>query len=389
LKLTGVPCSQDERLVDQKVDASLGIEALRKIDLVLDRDAGVAQVAACPEAKNLYANHNRLGALFIPLTDSADFLTAVVASPSPASRADIRTGDVLLRVDEVDTAGWRTNKASLPELRQLLRQPAGARLTVYLKRGDEVLTKKVKLDDILPPRPKRSAGREQAPAPSHSQERSAPALTDSSSNVLPIPFTPQTDESNAALLGRQCALIWFASDSKTFKEDNLENDIVAAAKVAEALGLPYTESRFRSAFRESARKAAIDFDSTLPITLAREKSTKVRDIYLFSYWCTGARAFVDLVPLFRDDTPARRNTGRNFVTAPLIQAEWVTTNYISSVTAELERLEAASASAPLDSFDQSRKFASEVLQVQKLFLSRFLTPDQVAMVTQPLLKPKR
>ena len=163
LKLKGVPCTEDKRLIDQNLDASLGLLALRKLDLVLDRTNGIARITTCPEAANIFEDHNRLGALFIPRTESADLLTAVVASPTPASRADIQAGDVLLRVDDVDTASWRTNKAILAELRPLWRQPAGTHLTLKLKRGDEVLTKKIKLEDILPPRRKLSTGREPTP----------------------------------------------------------------------------------------------------------------------------------------------------------------------------------------------------------------------------------
>jgi hypothetical protein len=155
LKLRGVPCSLMKSL-DPSFDAALGWQALCKLDIVFDKSRGTARIAPCPDAENTYEDHNRLGATFFPLTESTPRPTAAVASPSPASRADIRDGDVLLRMDEVETAGWQTNKTIGVEVRARLRQPAGTYLTLKLRRGDAVLTKKIKLEDILPPRRKLS-----------------------------------------------------------------------------------------------------------------------------------------------------------------------------------------------------------------------------------------
>ncbi len=159
--------------------------------------------------------------------------------------------------------------------------------------------------------------------------------------------------------------------------------------VAQALRVPYTESQFRDAFRKTDRKVVVDFDGLFPECLAKHKGDKVKDIYLFSFWCTASRAWVDLVPLFRNSEPAKQATARKFVAVPLAKAERVATNYTAEATAKFDKLGVACLSAPLDTFDLSEKFASEVLEVQRAFLLRFLTPDQVAMVTQPMMERRR
>lgn len=207
------------------------------------------------------------------------------------------------------------------------------------------------------------------------------------SPLLNIPFTLQTDESNAALLGRQCAVIWFASESKTFKPEAVEKDLLAAVTTAKALGVTYTEEQFRNAFKKTEQKSAEDFAALFPESLEKAKGEKARDIYLFSFWCTAARNWVSLIPLF--ESPKEQETPRTFVANPLAKAMKVARGYDDKTAKQCEELGIRSLSDPLSTFDQTDKFAGEILTVQKRFLLKFLTAEQVEMVLQPFLKRKR
>lgn len=202
-----------------------------------------------------------------------------------------------------------------------------------------------------------------------------------------IPFRPGTDELNAALFGRECAVIWFASESKTFKEETMNYEIATAAKMAKALGVSFSEDQFRDAFQKREHKQVIgDFDSTFPETLTREKGAKIRDIYLFSFWCTAARNYVQLVPLWK--TPKEQDVARHWVTMPLAKAGVVADPYASKIAPACHELTLESMTIPLDSFDQAREFAGKISKVERGFLSKYLTADQVEMVVQPFLKKR-
>ncbi len=220
--------------------------------------------------------------------------------------------------------------------------------------------------------------REQAKAASSSATNAA---------TLQIPFRLGTDESNAALLGRECAVIWFASESKTLNEQAMNNDIVTAATLAKALGVSYSLDQFRNAFKKTEHKAVVDFDTLFPEMINREKGKKIRDMYLFSFWCTASRNFALLVPLWKD--PKEQNVVMRWVTAPLANAEKVAGPYDPDIALACDELEVGSLAHPLDTFEMAGKFADEVLRLQKEFLSKYMTADQVAMVVQPLLEKRQ
>lgn len=215
-----------------------------------------------------------------------------------------------------------------------------------------------------------------------------PAITlDQNTNAasLKIPFRIETDESNAALLGRQCAVIWFASETKTFKESAMDEDIVAAPILAKALGVSYSEEQFRKAFKQTEHKVAGDFNTLIPEMIKKEKGERVRDIYLYSYWCAASRMWVSLVPLFEPD---KQDTARLWVATPLAKAHRVAGTYDQEIAAACQDLGERSLGDPLGSVDLADKFANEVLKVQKKLLSKYMTEEQVDMVTQPFLKRK-
>lgn len=146
---SGVECIRDPT-ISESVDASLGLDALKHFDLILDGPHKVAYVKARPINRGGSRQHNRLGALFMPEAQKSDVLIAQVARSSFAEQAGIKTGDVLLKIDDLDVTHWRTDPRLMP-MRKFWEQPSGTQMTLTLKRGEQILTKKVVLRNILPP----------------------------------------------------------------------------------------------------------------------------------------------------------------------------------------------------------------------------------------------
>ncbi len=128
--------------------ATLGLAAVRRMELVIDGPAGVAYLQPSKAPSIPYA-HNRLGAVFTPANlESGDDLVARVSLGSPADQSGVRDGDLLLKIGPLDATKWRTDPAVLP-LSRFWSQSAGTELQLTLRRGDENLQVKVVLRDIV------------------------------------------------------------------------------------------------------------------------------------------------------------------------------------------------------------------------------------------------
>ncbi len=132
-----------------KLEGVLGLFALTRLDVILDGKNQCIYLHANPDAKAA-CNYNRLGAVFTPRDlQSADLLARVIDA-TPAHRAGIRNGDVLLRIDGLDATKWRTDPRVLPLARFWSRR-AGTRLTLTLSREGQRYETAVELEDILAP----------------------------------------------------------------------------------------------------------------------------------------------------------------------------------------------------------------------------------------------
>jgi hypothetical protein len=132
-----------------KLEATLGLAALKRLDIVIDGKHGVAYLRP-KTLPSLPYQHNRLGADFAPRDLHNDDLIAHVAYGSPAYQAGIRDGDVLLKEDGRDVTKWRTNTNPSPAIRPVMR-PAGTKLKLTLRRGDKIFKTTAVLRNILPP----------------------------------------------------------------------------------------------------------------------------------------------------------------------------------------------------------------------------------------------
>ena len=152
LTLTEVPvmeANQAELATDPKYEASLGIVALKRLDMVIDGKQGIVYVRPQTTPPLPY-QHNRLGAVFVPRDSQNDDLVAHVVDGSPAYEEGIRNDDVLLKIGELDATKWRTDPNVLP-LSRFWNSPAGTKLELALKRGDKIFKTTAMLRNILPP----------------------------------------------------------------------------------------------------------------------------------------------------------------------------------------------------------------------------------------------
>lgn len=128
--------------------ATLGMEALARLDLVVDGKAGWAYLRG---KTNTVAppTHNRLGAAFAPKDEKSRDLIAKVLPHTPAAEADIQNGDILLKVNGRDVTRWRETSAASWGAGALWAAPAGTRLRLTLRRGTEAFEKEVVLRDLM------------------------------------------------------------------------------------------------------------------------------------------------------------------------------------------------------------------------------------------------
>ncbi len=156
LRLTDVPILEANPAQSashpSEFEASLGLAALKRLDIIVDGKRSLAYLRP-KETRATAPEHNRLGAVFVPLDSRSDDLIAHVIAGGPAHDAGIRDGDVLLKVDGLDVTDWRTDQAILP-LNRFWTRPPGTKLDLMLMRGGAALKITVSLRQILSPRTK-------------------------------------------------------------------------------------------------------------------------------------------------------------------------------------------------------------------------------------------
>ena len=127
-------------------DAILGLYAFRRMAVIVDGKNKAVYTHPITRALDEYA-YNHLGAVFIP-KDSAksDDLIARVLKDSPADRAGIRDGDVLLKIGLLNVTKWRNDPTIT--LNRYWAQADGTKLKLTLKRGDKQYETTVKLEEL-------------------------------------------------------------------------------------------------------------------------------------------------------------------------------------------------------------------------------------------------
>ena len=146
ITLTGVPVQQaspgDVACWGAQFEGSIGLAGLKRLDIIIDGNNGVAYLRAKKTRPPLY-QHNRLAAVFVPTAGHTNQAVAQVLEGGPAYEAGVRNGDVLLQVDDVKVSSWSARWIDR------FRRPAGTRLNLVLKRDGQTVRVTATLRDIL------------------------------------------------------------------------------------------------------------------------------------------------------------------------------------------------------------------------------------------------
>lgn len=125
----------------------LGLAALKRLELIVDGPNHRAFARATPLPPSRF-RHNHLGVAFI--LNAQRQVVAYVAPRSPASRAGLVTGDLLLQVDGMRVEAW-TSAHGRGALEKITRSAPGEKFTLRLKRGGEEFDATVVAEHILGP----------------------------------------------------------------------------------------------------------------------------------------------------------------------------------------------------------------------------------------------
>lgn len=148
LVLNGVPISEltpaDAARWGNKGEGTLGLAALKRVNLIVDGKNFIAYL----QPKNTHPPaypHNRLGAVFVPAPAHTNEFVAMVVSGSPADEAGVRTGDILLQVDEISVVGWTD------DWRSRFEKPPRTKLLLTLRRDAKDFKTTATLRQIIGP----------------------------------------------------------------------------------------------------------------------------------------------------------------------------------------------------------------------------------------------
>ncbi|UAL10614.1 PDZ domain-containing protein [Caulobacter segnis] len=119
-------------------EAIIGLDVFANQDLYLDGPGKT--VVLLPPERPTPVVYNRLGAAFTP-----PGFVARVATASPASRAGILDGDVLVRLDGLAPEAY----AARVDAPSVWMQPSGTTIALTLRRGQTLIERQVVLEDFL------------------------------------------------------------------------------------------------------------------------------------------------------------------------------------------------------------------------------------------------
>jgi hypothetical protein len=143
-----IPCVVVEKNVIKwpKLEAVLGIEALKHFEIVFDLMNNRIYLKKRPYSSEKFP-HNRLGATFLPSSLESDRLVGYVLKNSPAYKAGLRSGDILLKVDDTDMTHWKTDPTIWK--REFWEAKPGTKYILEVDRNTKKHKFKVTLEEIL------------------------------------------------------------------------------------------------------------------------------------------------------------------------------------------------------------------------------------------------
>ena len=127
-----------------RLEAILGLEGLKHFEVVLDLKENRIFMKGRPYAPS-NIEYNRLGAAFFPASMRSEKVVAQVFKNSPAYKAGLRSGDILLKVDGIDIAQRKRSESGT----SFTNAEPGTKYTLEIERNGKKHVIQVELEEIL------------------------------------------------------------------------------------------------------------------------------------------------------------------------------------------------------------------------------------------------
>jgi C-terminal processing protease CtpA/Prc len=142
-----IPEAADDRAIDaqgKEYFATIGMGALRHLRMIINpKDSEVLTQSVSPVPE-----HNRLGAVFVRKSGEPPAWIAKVLPSTPAARAGLMNGDVLMRLNETVYSAEKELPDESPNRRFSL--PEGTKLRLQVSRAGSTHEITVTLENLLP-----------------------------------------------------------------------------------------------------------------------------------------------------------------------------------------------------------------------------------------------
>ena len=149
LDIGTIPSSKNGVAIDgtgKEFIATIGTGALRHLQLIVSSATGEIWTRTVSGVQP----HNRLGAVFLPVSVNDPRLSCRLLPKTPAAESGLKEGDVLIGIEGIDAAdGKSLGKADLIRVDQLFSQPAGTELKLRVDRDGATVGLRAVLRDLL------------------------------------------------------------------------------------------------------------------------------------------------------------------------------------------------------------------------------------------------
>jgi S1-C subfamily serine protease len=120
---------------------------MNRLDFIIELKNHVAYLRPRHDPPEPY-EHNRLGAVFVPLDKTSEILTARVIPGTPAYEAGLRNGDILLTLNDYPAGNWSSPRGvGVPDF----QLPERTNINLTYARGNKTYRAHAWLRDIIGP----------------------------------------------------------------------------------------------------------------------------------------------------------------------------------------------------------------------------------------------
>lgn len=141
--------NSDQYLLNNKVEILLGLQSLSCYRVIIDlmRMKMHFKKNEGEPATSYEYPYSMIGATFVPESMESNICKCFVLDESPAAKAGLKDGDVLVAIDGNNIDDWKTNQETRKTMK--FSGKSGKEMILKIEREGEVMKKKVELVDLL------------------------------------------------------------------------------------------------------------------------------------------------------------------------------------------------------------------------------------------------